>query len=240
MSFDYQNYGAFKQEGAQNAESAAARIARRLGLGNRYLRFLASARKDAAVLEIGCGDGSFLKALLGAGFQQVLGLEPSTTYQNRVDDRLIVRTFANEHLATCPAASLGTVVALDVFEHIALHDLRALFGQIEDKLIPGGLLVFRVPNMASALALPNFYGDLSHVTAMSSTSVRQLVFGSGLEVQGLYAEPLGYPRSLLDLAGIAAWHIYRSLHALVLRAFGIRGTVLTPNLVCVLRKPGAT
>ncbi len=213
-----------------------ATLARKIGLRHRYLRFFGTARLDAPLLEIGCGDGNFLNELIGFGFERVLGLEPSSSYVNVADDRLIVRCFANEYLEQCPAASLGTVIALDVFEHIPLPDLRVLLAMIHDRLMPGGMVLFRVPNMASPLALPNFFGDLSHVTPLSGSSIRQLVFDSNLTLAEVHAEPLAYPRSVRDVFGIGMWHVYRFILSSVLRAFGIRNQVLTPNVVCVLRK----
>jgi hypothetical protein len=44
-----------------------------------------------------------------------------------------------------------------------------------DRLVPGGRIIFRVPNMASPLGMYNFYGDISHVTGLNKISIKQLI-----------------------------------------------------------------
>lgn len=237
--FDYQDYGAFKSGSTALAPSGLHRLAKALGLGNRYLRFLAKADRDQPVLEIGCGDGSFLLVLGEAGFTRVRGVEPSPSYEERVPPGTIVRCFAQEYLAQAPAASIGTVVALDVFEHIPAADLRQLLGLVYEKLVPGGLLMFRVPNLAGGLGLLNYHGDLSHVIALNEVSLRQLAFGSPFSSVSLHPEPLAYPRSVAAFAGLLLWPLYKVCTQAVMAAFGIRARVLTPNLVCVMTKSEA-
>lgn len=235
MAYEYESYGAFKTQ--NGGPRAAERIARMLGLRNRYMRFLKLARRDLPVLELGCGNGAFLAALLKAGFADVHGVEPSGSYTPIVPAHLISKAFAHEHLEKLPAESLGTVVALDVLEHISAPELNALLPLVASRLVAGGVMLFRVPNMASPLALINHFGDLSHVTALNEVSVQQLAFGSGLEVQGVYSEPFQYPYSPAIVAGMLLWPLYRFAARLVLAAFGVRTRVLTPNLVCVMRRP---
>jgi SAM-dependent methyltransferase len=235
--YDYGNYGAFKDSYRGSNSGALARIARALGFRNRYLRFLRSAERDKLVLEIGCGNGEFLDQLLLHGFTRVHGVDPSPTFQPVVDPHLITQQYASEYLHKCSPASIGAVVALDVFEHIHAPELRDLLVLIYDRLLPSGVVMFRVPNMASSTALANYFGDLSHRTALTEVSIRQLVFQLGFTLRGIYPEPFAYPRSLATLLGILTWPFYRTFTRLILSAFGIRPPVLTPNLVCVLVKP---
>lgn len=233
--FDYDNYGAFK--GQPSRGSASSRLAGALGVKNRYLRFINPAGRHMPLVEVGCGTGQFMRTLLDQGYTDVRGVEPSQSYQTVVDPDLIFRGYANEYLQTCAVSSIGTVLALDVFEHIPAADLKALLSLIHTRLLPGGTVVFRVPNMASPLAMVNYFGDLSHTTALSEISIGQLAFGSGLTVSGVHAEPFSYPRSLATLTGILLWPFYKVAMTCILAAFGIRCRVLTPNLVCVLTKP---
>ena len=233
--FDYENYGAFK--GAPVQRSLGIRVAQTLGLKDRYLRFLKGTHKDQPVVEVGCGNGQFMRTLLAQGYTDVRGVEPSQSYETVVDANLIFCGYANEYLQTCAVSSIGTVLALDVFEHIPASELMALLALIHTRLLPGGTVIFRVPNMASPLAMVNYFGDLSHTTALSEISIRQLVFGSGLKVSAVHPEPFSYPRSLAALAGILLWPFYKVAMICTLAAFGIRCKILTPNLVCVLTKP---
>ena len=234
--FDYGDYGAFKAGSSASPSTGLRRLAKALGVRNRYLRFLETANREQPALEIGCGDGSFLVVLMDAGFTRIRGVEPSPSYQEIVPAGTIVRCYAQEYLAQAPDASIGTVVALDVFEHIPAGELRQLLGLLYEKLVPGGLLMFRVPNLAGGLGLFNYHGDLSHVTALNEVSLRQLAFGSAFGGFSVHAEPLAYPRSFAGLAGLLLWPPYRICTQAVLAAFGIRARVLSPNLVCVMTK----
>lgn len=236
--FDYENYGLFKEAGTGRV-SWGVRLAKRLGLKNRYIRFFRGQRKDQAVIEIGCGNGSFLRELMLNGFSDVRGIEPSPSYQRVVPDHLIEQCYAADGLASCKPESVGMFVALDVFEHIRPNELSDLLKLIERCLEPEGRLLIRVPNMASPLALPNYFGDISHTTPLNQNSLRQLLFDAGLQVDSFHPEPFAYPRSLMMILGILFWPFAKACLAISLSAFGIQRQILTPNLVCLVRKVAA-
>lgn len=232
--FDYSNYGSFKN--LTERPRFLVLMARKIGVKNRYLRFASRARRDMPVVELGCGNGAFIKDLLDDGFKDVKGVEPSGTYDTVVDPDLVCRDFAAPFLRGLPSSSLGAIIALDVFEHIPQTELGELFKLISSRLARGGVLIFRVPNMASPLALVNYFGDLSHVTALNEISVRQISFGMGLEVEGIHPEPFAYPASVSTIIGVLLWPFFVLFFRVALAAFGIRKKILTPNIVCILRR----
>jgi len=174
--------------------------------------------------------------MMEAGFSDVIGVEPSESYSAVVDRALIVTGFAEEYLTRCQSDSLAAIVALDVFEHVERTKLRELIILCHSRLISGGSIVFRIPNMASPLALLNFYGDLSHVCPMNQNSVSQILFGTGFKNVSFHPEPFCYPRSIASAVGILLWPFTKAVMASALAAFGVRKTILTPNLVCVVVK----
>lgn len=233
---EYAQYGAFKDAYAVRSHSRLRRVASALGLRHRYLRFLRPANRLLPLVEIGCGNGEFLSALMKDGFASVIGVEPSQSYRVVVDQALILRLYADAYLETCASESIGTVVALDVFEHIPQVNLKALLSLIHDRLVPGGILVFRVPNMASPLALTNYFGDLTHAVGLNEISIRQLLFGMGFSHPKVLAEPFAFPRSIRTIIGIALWPLFNVFWGTLLAAFGVQSRIMTPNLVCVVRK----
>ncbi len=236
VDIDYERYGAFKEAYATSRHSKLRRLAHSLGLRNRYLRFLRTADRSLPVLEIGCGNGEFLAVMMQDGFVSVTGLEPSPSYRPVVDQSLILPLYADAYLGTCASESIGTIVALDVFEHIPHVQLQTLLTLIYDRLAPGGFLIFRVPNMASPLALTNYFGDLTHAVGLNEVSIRQLLFGVGFGSPAILAEPFAYPRSIRTIIGVMLWPLHRFVYGALLAGFGIQGRVMTPNLVCVVRK----
>lgn len=234
MAFDYTNYGKFKSTGKAHA-GWKERLANFLGVRSRYVKFMRGANRRGQIVELGCGDGSFMLHLQREGFTNIVGIEPSVSY-SRVSENLIIRPgYAKEELLLFKDASISAVVALDVLEHVPSDDLIELFEIIERKLEMNGIFVIRVPNMASPFAMINFFGDVSHVTPLNEISITQLVFGRGFSL-AFYPEPLSFPRSIADGLGIVIWTVVKNIHSLCLRAFGIRGYCLTPNLVVVMTR----
>ena len=234
QKFNYSSYGAFKN--APRQPRLIVLLMKLLRIKNRYLRFLLSVPLDLPVVEIGCGNGRLILDLLNEGFIDVKGVEPSESYTFLADKSLISHEFASPYLAKLSESSLGLVVALDVFEHIPYAELVDLIKLIESRLVDGGSLVFRIPNMSSPLALLNFYGDLSHTTALNEYSIPQLIFDSKLYIESINPEPFAFPFSPSTVIGILVWPFFCAFYRIIIAAFGLRIMILTPNLVCVLRK----
>lgn len=232
---DYTRYGDLKA--SQSASSGrAVRIARMLGMAPRYLRYVRDIDTSLPAVELGCGDGSFVRALRDSGFRSVRGVDLSPSYNMpegcEVGDAI-------SFLQGEAPASLGLVVALDVLEHVQPEDLRSLLRLVRKCLHPNGRFLARVPNMGSPLGLINQFGDLSHRTALNEIAVRQLAFDTGLRVHSIEPEPLAYPRTLSSILGRIIWPFYRAAVKLVFAAFGIQARILTPNLVFMLARDRA-
>jgi len=232
---DYARYGDLKTSQAI-LSPRAVRIAKLLGIGPRYLRYVRDLDKSLPAVELGCGDGSFVRALREAGFSGVRGVDLSPSYNMpegcEVGDAI-------SFLKKEAPASLGLVVALDVLEHLEPEDLKSLFRLVGKRLHPDGRFLARVPNMGSPFGLINQFGDLSHRTALNEISVQQLAFDTGLRILRIEPEPMAYPRTLSSILGRIIWPFYRTTTKLVFAAFGIQARILTPNLVFVLARDRA-
>ncbi|MFH2008130.1 MAG: class I SAM-dependent methyltransferase [bacterium] len=100
----------------------------------------------ARVLEVGCGRGFLLKALLEGGASHAVGLEyhgGDVTYARGVLGLEDVRTVGFEDQGTWPDAEFDAVVSLDVLEHV--HDLRSFFEQLVRVTRPGGIWLHATP-----------------------------------------------------------------------------------------------
>lgn len=234
--YDYKNYGSFKATYATPLSSFVRSIAAFLRLKHRYIRFLKGLGKHDFILEIGCGDGSFLKALKDYGFTNIIGIDPSLSYSSVDHDLNIYQADAFSFLHDQKPRSFDAILMLDVIEHISLEDLKVLIPLIRESLTDCGLLIMRTPNMSSPLGLRNYFGDLSHVTPLNEISIMQLFFQSGFHDFCFFSEPFQYPRSLAGAMGILMWPIIEFLIKCICTSFGINSRVLTPNLVCILRK----
>lgn len=146
-------------------------------------RFIHRLRRRDAALDIGAGDGAFLRELVRAGFKEVVGIEPSRApvESARPDVRPLLRqelfcpgVFPDEHfdLITC----------FQTIEHV--DDPLALCRDACRVLKPGGAL-FLIGHNRRALSArllgrksPIF--DIEHLQLFSPDSFRRLLREAGL------------------------------------------------------------
>jgi SAM-dependent methyltransferase len=117
-----------------------------LQLALRYRHLPRRRTADAAVLDVGCGNGQFLYDARRLGWK-VLGLDPDATalvhaQQHGLDVILGDITRLAEHHACFDVITLSHVI-----EHV--HDPVALLLACHDLLRPGGRLWLETPNLAS-------------------------------------------------------------------------------------------
>lgn len=144
--------------------------------------------RPGQALDLGCGSGVALAKLAGAGWD-VWGLDPSPDAVAKARQRLrlgaerVVLGRAED--ATFPAAAFDLVVMSHVLEH--LHDPRAVLEKVRQWLVPGGMLIVRVPNVESleARAFGRFWFGLDiprHLFQFGPATAQRLVENAGLEV----------------------------------------------------------
>jgi 2-polyprenyl-3-methyl-5-hydroxy-6-metoxy-1,4-benzoquinol methylase len=103
--------------------------------------------KPGRLLDVGCGNGSFLSLMRSAGWK-VAGLEPDPKAARLASERLGVPIPSDTlREAAYPAASFDAVTMQHVIEHV--YDPVGEIAECRRILKPGGLLVIVTPNVAS-------------------------------------------------------------------------------------------
>jgi SAM-dependent methyltransferase len=131
-------------------------------LSERYLDLLAA---SPPVLDVGCGRGELLAALAERGVPcSGVDLDAGMVAEARAAGLDVAAGDAVDHLRSLPEASLGSIIAVHVAEHLPLPALLELLELAASRLRPGGLLVAETPNPASLVVLGNSYIlDPTHV-----------------------------------------------------------------------------
>jgi SAM-dependent methyltransferase len=222
--------GAHYDEGYYADWITSQRRARRR-LWRQRLKLVRARRPVGDLLDIGCGDGSFVEAAQAAGFL-CAGTELSDYAAERVRRRLRIPVMTGPVRAIeWPAASFDVVTMWHVLEH--LTNPRGDLAIVQRLLRPGGLLFVAVPNRLSTLfngiyrvikgVRPPFYTPDErelHLFHFTPGSVRRLLEERGFRVLnvGMDVEDADWRKRWLDQAARWWCHltgINRSLTVLV-------------------------
>ena len=219
-------------DGGQEAQYASATYAREIK------KFLPQLPDLNGALDIGTGDGAFIERLIGLGFQNAIGVEPSraprAAAKPAIRDRIRLGLFRPEDY---PLAAFSLVTCFQTMEHLwdPLDTARGVLPLLKDgaafvivvhnrQALPARLMGFRSPIF-----------DIEHLQLFSPKTARSLLERAGyrdVHVAGFWNRySLRYWLKLSPLPRRAKRTILR------LADVSLLGRVLIPlpagNLVCV-------
>ncbi|RAU20918.1 hypothetical protein CU669_15925 [Paramagnetospirillum kuznetsovii] len=151
-------------------------------------------------LEIGCGTGAFLAYLRAKGVTRLLGIDHDPALAEVVPAEVrgdFACRDAHDVLADSGLGPFDRVVLLDVLEHFSPEEAQRLLQSIRGRLAPGGKVVVKVPNAGAPWGLQYQFGDLTHRTAFSPISLRQLADAAGYGPAVIYAQRQGSRRRMI-------------------------------------------
>jgi len=139
--------------------------------------------KDKAlkILDIGCGNGSLLAAAKEKGFTNVIGIDISPE-QVEIANKLgvvEVRQGNLNDLINSGTETFDLVSGMDIIEHFSKDELTDLVVNLKKILNPGGMLIFRTPNMDAPMTSAFSYGDFTHECLLNKSSALQLMKSCG-------------------------------------------------------------
>ena len=145
--------------------------------------FSDSVEKTSAILDLGCGYGSFLSFLQSKNYTNVTGVDLSTqeisickklfTSYNFVQDDIL-------NFVSSTDTKFDVVYLSHVIEHIKKEDLFVFLEGVKRILSDCGFFVIIAPNSAAYFnAAANRYGDLTHEIGFTELSLRQVLLVSG-------------------------------------------------------------
>ena len=209
----------------------------------QYRRLLPKDRR-AAVLDVGCGAGHFLKMLEERGYHNCTGVDVSAD-QVEICRKTVRATI---HLTNCMSYLAGNpnsadwIICMHVIEHLTLDEAGAFIRLLFRALRPGGTLVLATPNADSPWAGHCRYDDMTHVRLYTIRTLRELATKAGFQFDRACPESAAPYDPLTAIRWMLAsiLHVVRKLtFAIEIGPGRVKRNVLicTPGIIAAFSKP---
>jgi predicted TPR repeat methyltransferase len=147
----------------------------------RYLRKILPQDKNANILDIGCGFGSFIRELKNLSYNAVKGIDISDQAiefcqkQNYDVTKASVMKYADQ-----TKQKFDLITMSHVLEHINKNEIIETLSAIKNKLLKdGGKFCLMVPNAQSNTGSYWAYEDFTHSTLFTSGSLLYVLKAAG-------------------------------------------------------------
>ena len=210
-------------------------------LYQEYLTYLPR-QKDGKVLDIGCGDGSFIIFLKEQGFKNVHGIDIDHQQVEKCRSRGLRETeYINElgDFLRDKSATYQLIIMKQVIYYFSDEQLDTYLSLVRDSLAADGLLMVEVFN--GAILTARFIKDRDHKIkrVFNEYSLRAALENSGLEVLKLLGNDI-----CLDNFKRLIWFSWRQLWTICLRIVYIleRGfdpynpKILSKNIIAIAKR----
>jgi 2-polyprenyl-3-methyl-5-hydroxy-6-metoxy-1,4-benzoquinol methylase len=202
-----------------------------------YLPILRDIPKDSKIIDLGCGSGYMLQFLSSMGYKDLYGVDISPEQISKLKQRGIsgevenLFVFFNKH-----SAKYDVIFALDIVEHFKKEELLWLFSGMFNLLNENGLIIIHTPNGQSPLALNHIYGDLTHQTIFTPTSMIQALSYAGF-IDWAFYETGPTKKNLKGIIRSIGWYITKMLiNSIFLIESGRSEKILTQDFICTARR----
>ncbi len=213
-----------------------AMLAQQASHNSAELLALLPSHKDAKIVDLGCGFGTFVKPVLDAGYTQVAGYDISPE-QVAVAHKLGIKEVCHSSIEDyfAKGEKVDVIVGLDIIEHFTKDELIDFLLAAKKGLNPGGKVIFRTPNMDAPQASVYAYGDISHETFLNKSSALQLMSSVGFANVMVSGGLMRSNSSIKEIIRKIGWWKYIFFQKLVLfsSARTWHNVVFEPNLIIV-------
>jgi glycosyltransferase involved in cell wall biosynthesis/2-polyprenyl-3-methyl-5-hydroxy-6-metoxy-1,4-benzoquinol methylase len=159
------------------------------------------------ILEIGPGRGEFLDLAAAAGLDASgVDSDPAMVTRCREKGHRVVEGDGVAHLRALGDGTLGSVIALQLIEHLAPVEIPGFLELCAGRLRPGGLAVLETVNPHSLRAFKAFHTDITHTIPLYPEVLLALSQAAGFE-EGLVVFPTGRGDLQSDLAGTGEYAV---------------------------------
>ncbi len=194
--------------------------------------------KNIKILDIGCGNGKYLKVLKKYGYNSIFGIDIS-------EEQIKIAKQSNLNVQCSDALEFlknntkkyDVIFLIDVLEHIELEKTFELIDLIYNSLENEGSFFIQVPNAIAPLS-PLRYADITHKRAYTTYSLRQTLKFSGFKYLKFY-ELAPFVHGTKSFVRNALWHLMIKpiIKSFMLTSYGTSfEKIYTANFLCILKK----
>ncbi len=206
---------------------------------NRDIRPHLPRDRRAQILDLGCGQGHYVRQLLSLGFEHTRGIDVSPEQVQRARASGLNQVSLGDYRESLGVADLDVVIATDFLEHLTRFEGLQALDRIKRSLRRGGALIVRVPNASSPFGGTLRYGDLTHETSFTPRSLRQLGAAAGFTTMEIHPCPPPSHGVKSALRAGVWWAMATMVKmALIVETGEVHGHVVTQNVVAVMRLGG--
>ena len=197
--------------------------------------------REAAIIDLGCGDGALVHFARAAGYMGCTGVDAAPAQiaeARRLGVEGVGEGDAMETLRALGDGSQDAIVAFDVIEHFTKDEVLAFADQVRRVLKPGGRWIIHTVNGESPFAGRVRHGDFTHELAFTRASLAQVLAACGFSQTQCF-EDAPIPRRPAAALRWVLWQAARLAMMVALVAeSGADGTnaILSQNLLCVATK----
>ena len=232
----YNNY--FSNQVNKMDRDYASMLAEQASHNGAELLRLLPANKNAKIVDLGCGFGTFVKPAIDAGYTNITGYDIS---QEQVDvaHKLGLKTVHHSSIEDyfAKGEKVDIIVGLDIIEHFTKDELIEFLNSVKKCLNPGGKAIFRTPNMDAPQTSVYAYGDVSHEVFLNKSSALQIMSAMGFSTTEVFGGLLRNTNPLKEIIRKIGWWKYKTLKKIVLfcSARTWHNVVFEPNLLIVAK-----
>lgn len=194
--------------------------------------------RNAAILDVGCGDGGFLLWLNSIGYKNVLGIDYSAEQIEVAKSYGIKNAQQADALIYLPESpdKFDLVFSSDVLEHIPKENILEFVEGIRISLKPGGIFIVQTVNAESLLWGRLRHGDFTHETAFTQTSILQILNLAGYDEIRIFPQrPIIH--GLKSIVRYCIWRVFELFFHFYLAVLtGSPAGIFTQNLIAVAKK----
>jgi 2-polyprenyl-3-methyl-5-hydroxy-6-metoxy-1,4-benzoquinol methylase len=193
--------------------------------------------KEGRILEIGAGYGPFLYSLKKSGYHSIQGVDLSEE-QVQVAEKLGLPVRLGDLNDALRDEEYDVIVGIDILEHLTRDELSEVLPKIQKALKPGGVGIFRMPNMDAPMASVYAFADVSHETFFNKSSAQQMFTAAGFAQTEVFPSLIRNQSAWKEAIRKVLWWKFKLVIKLLLFATGRtwNDVVFTPNLIVRVKR----